>query len=275
VSPELEAVLLKGMAFKKEDRYPSARAFASALKRFAETTPTSILPVYTPKQDTLDDSSPVAATAPTRSAPSRTSAETVVSGIPQGTMEPVVTPVPADLPPKSSRRASAIAFALLVLGAAGVGTLMSTQDDDQSADSSAASSAEPPDAPPPELAPLEAPIADTITLSFAVAPTDASIFVDGELIAGNSVELPMGTAPLMVEVKKDGFESQSRRVAVTSNDTLAFALVAVEPPPIAVVESAKTPQDHSSKKSRKNKNRKTEKKKTDRRFVGESPYDAP
>jgi serine/threonine-protein kinase len=298
IPPELEAVMLKGMAFNPEDRYPNARAFASALKRFAETSSSSILPAFTPHPDTFDDAAPVVATAPTRVEPavvSRTSAATVSGSlpasalrapdtpVPAGTLEPVVTPVPpAEMPVRAPRRSPAFAGALVLLLIAGGSALLLTRDDGGKDDAPQSVSASQPESPVPAPAATEPNTAEAgepekVTLSFAVDPEDASIFIDGELLTDSSLQLPMSETPVLVEVKKEGYKTRTQSITPSEDRALAFALGAIEKPATTVIVELPDKNLTTTGKKTKPKSDKGKKgdKKTGRRFVGDSPYDAP
>ena len=308
VPPELEAVITKAMSTHPEDRHTSARAFADALRGFAETSPTPVLRAGEWQPDTLDETEPGLATAPTRaSSPDQGIAtlktEYVADASGQDTLGPVVTPVPEDSMPRSSRKGLGVIAALLTLLVAGGATAFLVGGNEQEAKSAKSglgpapqtTSETAPGAVPETGAPQPMPEPTVpltaaegaepapVTMTFAIAPHDAQIYVDGVEIEGKSVERPAGS--FVIEVKRDGFTAQVRSVDVQSDQKLAFVLEASATVPTASEPAAAAAEPGARGESRRGakKNRKAARDSNDpapntpknRRFVEDSPYDAP
>ncbi len=198
------------------------------------------------------------------------------------TLGPVVTPVPNDAAAKSSAtRFIAIAAVVVLLVAGGVSAFVINGKQDKQA---AASAKTPPAAPEP--ATPATPKSTLVTMTFAIAPHDAQIYVDGVEVVGKSVERPPGS--FVVEVRQDGYVSEVRTVDVQADEKLSFVLSAepVETPPAQPAwESSKPDRAAAKRSSRRNEARRSKKntnkapppknKPANRRFVEDSPYDAP
>tara|TARA_R110002096_G_scaffold361075_2_gene554089 strand:+ start:2933 stop:4546 length:1614 start_codon:yes stop_codon:yes gene_type:complete len=287
IAPELEAVIVKAMSKLPEDRYPDARAFSEALKPFAEASPTSVLPSDASVKGNADGTEPHFATAPTRASSVgdsiavkgeniATMETACVTETPEtNTLKPVVTSVPSAPVHRSSRKTFAAIAVVGLLAIGGVSALMIGGNQQEKTSASA------PQPTPTAATPTAPPT--TITISFTVAPEDAQIFVDGTLIVGKSVERPPGK--FVVEVRQDGFVSQERTVEVGADEQLAFALVAdAAKLPALAAEDPEPSRRSTRRKSLKRNNKQREKqsdeptqktKSTNRRFVEDSPYDAP
>ena len=127
------------------------------------------------------------------------------------------------------------------------------------------------------LSPTPSPVSDAeqegeITLSFAVAPHDASIFVDGKRIQGRSVVLP-AAGTVVIEVSKGGFVSEIRTIEVAADEKLAFALSA-NAPGAAASDTPALKSDEGKRAGKKGKDRRTSPNNNPkhRRFVEDSPY---
>jgi len=298
--PELDAEIAKAMSIQPEARHRDARAFAAALEKFSEKTPSNLLVARDPNLDTFEDAMPALATAPTRASSvdqgiatfetelhvdGEVVGETLGDG--SDTLKPVVTPVPDDRMPQRSRRSWGPIAAVLMLVVAG-GTsaffgLGSSDRNESRAASSGASQSLPSliSAPTTEAEAIgaEVPILEPITLTFAIAPHDAEVYVDGEKIEGTRIERPAGH--FVIEVRRDGFQSQSKRIEAKTSQKLSFVLAESESKS-AVESVAATPA--KSERGGKQKRSKTRQGEGDApkppnpgngRFVQDSPYDAP
>lgn len=288
ISPQLEAVIAKAMSTHPEERHSDARAFADALREFAEASPTLVLPSEE-LSAISSDTEPQLATAPTRASSvdegiATMNTECVPEAQDTDTLGPVVTPVPNDAAARSSgKRFAAMAAVIVLLIAGGVSAFVMNGKQDKQA---AASASTPPAVPAPATPAEPIPAPTLVTLTFAIAPHDAQIYVDGVEVVGRSVERPPGS--FVVEVRQDGYVSQVRTVDVQADEKLAFVLDAepVETPPAAPSLESSEPERAAAKRpSKRNEARRNKKntnkaappknKPANRRFVEDSPYDAP
>lgn len=272
ISPQYEAIIMKAMSSEQSQRFTSARGFADALGCFAETSSSTLLPEsFHP--DTLDDGKAIAH-APTRpssveSPVYRDSVPTVLSGaglvghsgpMPQGTGPMSTGPAPTELN-KSRGSMFAIIVALMLLGIGGASYLLAESNGGEPSASS----------PAVIVSDAARPIAESFLLRFAVAPTDALVAVDGVAVDGASVDVPAASS-VVVTVSKDGFVTQVRRVVMSADETLAFALVPVEKTPTISEEAVVTKAKPEGKLRRKTKPKPRKDTRSDR-FVKDSPYD--
>ncbi len=255
VAPEFEAIITKAMSIPTAHRFGSAREFAAALKPFCESSPTPLLSVHTPHPDTYDDARPVAKrpmggdVSGIENTMAASSAQFPEAG--SDTLRPVVTPIPPpDLPAARATKSYAVIAVLGCLALLG-GTVALLAHGDGESDSrerttaatKAPSASREAESDPVPLVPASTPVEPSlVTLSFAIAPHDAMVFVDGQQIEGTRIEAPPGR--FVVEVRREGFASEIRSIDAMSSQKLVFALEEL-PPALALGSEESGPESHT------------------------------